>query len=208
MGKKKKKSRSLENSENAEIAAAYAEQAALYAQAQARLAAQRAATIAAEQQQASLAAAAVAAATQHSASKKTFGAFGTTISFQVNDPYNDAGARQIAVPSQIQREIRGRWTSYNLIGAKPKKSFEGPDAANVTLSVTLDSDQGINPRATLARIREAIENGTVDYLVIGGSIVGNGSRYYIESMSETWERFFQGGRVTRATGEIVFSEYR
>ena len=135
-----------------------------------------------------------------------FGSFGSTISFLVNDPYNDTGNRKVAVPSQIQREVRSRWSTYNLLGRKPKKAFSGPDSDQVTLSITLDSSQGINPRETLKRIKAAIENGTVDYLVIGGQLVGSG-RYCIESMSETWERFFQGGRVTRATAEIVFSEY-
>lgn len=202
MAKKKKKSKSLKNSSNENISAAAQEAAEKAAREKAAQEAEQKAILAAAQQQAQLGAAVAAA----SASPGTFGAFGSSIIFQVSDPYNDAGGRSIAVPSQIQRESRGRWRAYNLLGKKPLKSFEGPDSTQVTLTITLDSDHGINPRAMLDNIQQAIQNGTVDYLVIGGRIVG-GARYYIESMSETWERFFQGGRLTRATGDITFSEY-
>lgn len=144
-------------------------------------------------------------AKKDAASKTTYGSFGSAIKFAVNDPYNDKGKRLIRVPSQIQRESRARWTTYNLLGRKPKKAFEGPEAAQVTLSITLDADHGVNPRSTLDKIRQAIEKGTVNNLIIGGKVVG---KYYIESMAETWDRFFLGGGVTHATGEIIFAEYR
>jgi phage protein U len=72
------------------------------------------------------------------------------------------------------------------------------------LSITLDADQGVNPRSTFDSLIKAAEKGTVEYLVVGGKLLG---RYYIESMGDTWERFFQGGGLTRATGEITFAEY-
>jgi phage protein U len=152
------------------------------------------------------------------ASPGVFGAFGSTIMFQVKDPYSETETpdptngqilhsdHQILIPSQISRDVRGRWTSYSLIGKKPKMSFQGAEQSQVTLNITLDSNHGVNPVKTLDKIRKAIEKGTTEYLVIGGKIVG-GSKYYIESMSETWTRFFQGGKVTRATGDIVFAEY-
>lgn len=205
MAKKKKKSKSLINSDNEdlqEMAQAEKERAE---KAASSARAKQAAALALAQAQAQAEADRAAAVAAASASPGTFGTFGSTIAFQVNDPYNESGSRSIAVPSKMQRQSRGRWSSYNLIGRKPIKSFEGPDSAQVTVSITLDSDQGVNPRIMMDRIVQAIEAGTVDYLVIGGKIVG--SRCYIESMSETWERFFQGGRLTRATGEITFAEY-
>lgn len=144
-------------------------------------------------------------AKKDAASKTVYGSFGSAITFEVDDPYNDFGNRLIKVPSQIQRESRARWTTYNLLGRKPKKSFEGPEAAQVTLSITLNADHGVNPRSTLDEIRQAIEKGTVNDLIIGGKVIG---KYYIESMAETWDRFFQGGGVTHATGEIIFAEYQ
>jgi phage protein U len=138
------------------------------------------------------------------ASPGTFGAFGDSIVFRVNDPYNEKGNRSVAVPSKLERQSRGRWTTYNLLGKKPKRSFEGPDSKSIVLSITLDADQGVNPRKTFDNIIKAIEKGSVEFLVIGGKSLG---QYCIESMGDTWERFFQGGGLTRATGELTFTEY-
>lgn len=203
MAKKKKKSKSLKKSDNKDIKKKAEDAAKKDDAKKADKEKQMMQQMMTQQRKANEKNNAVAAAT---AKPGIFGTFGSDIVFQVKDPYNSKGKRMIAVPSTVEREVHSRWTTYNLLGKKPKKSFEGPDPAQITLSITLDSNQGVNPRTMLDKIRKAIEKGTVEYLVIGGKIVG-GSKYYIESMSEKWERFFKGGRVTKATGDIIFSEY-
>ena len=198
--KKKKKKKSLSKSGNVKLVA-------MYEQAQEKAKAKDAANIAKEKANAAKEQAKQKAkknGTATASSPGVFGAFGSTITFQVKDPYNEKGNRSVKVPSKIERQSRSRWTTYNLLGRKPKKSFEGPGSKSIMLSITLDADQGVNPRATFDSLLKAAEKGTVEYLVVGGKLLG---QYYIESMGDTWERFFQGGGLTRATGEITFADY-
>ena len=46
----------------------------------------------------------------------------------------------------------------------------------------------------------------MDYLVIGGKIVGK-NKVYLESMSEEWNCVWNKGELVKATVELVFKEY-
>ena len=201
--KKKKKKKSLLKSKDAKLVAMHVDMMKkAEAKEKARVTNEKAK--AAREQVKAKEAKAKANGTATAASPGVFGAFGSTITFQVKDPYNEKDNRSIKVPTKIERQSRARWTTYNLLGRKPMKSYEGPDSRSIMLSITLDADQGINPRKTFDSLVTAAEQGTIEYLVIGGKLLG---RYYIESMGDTWERFFQGGGVTKATGKITFAEY-
>lgn len=127
------------------------------------------------------------------------GNFGKTIVFEVN-------ANKIVSPTDIKRSVSGRWTKHNIVGKKPKSEFNGPDSDETTMKITLSAEHGVRPRATLDKLEEAVTNGTVDYLVIGGKIVGK-NKVYISDMSETWDTVWSRGELVKATVEITFSEY-
>ena len=93
------------------------------------------------------------------------GNFGKTITFEVN-------SNKIVSPKDIKRSVSARWQAHSLLGKKPKSEFLGPDADETTLTVVLSAEHGIRPRATLDKLENAVASGTVDYLVIGGKIVG------------------------------------
>lgn len=127
------------------------------------------------------------------------GNFGKTITFEVN-------SNKIVSPKDIKRSVSARWQEHSLLGKKPKSEFLGPDADETTLTVILSAEHGIRPRATLDKLENAVASGTVDYLVIGGKIVGK-NKVYLESMSEEWNCVWNKGELVKATVELVFKEY-
>ncbi len=127
------------------------------------------------------------------------GNFGKTITFEVN-------SNKIVTPKDIKRSVSARWQAHNILGKKPKSEFLGPDIDETSLTVVLSAEHGIRPRATLDRMESAVASGTVDYLVIGGKIVGK-NKVYLESMSEEWNCVWNQGELVKATVELVFKEY-
>ena len=118
------------------------------------------------------------------------GNFGKTITFEVSS----------------NKIVSARWQAHSLLGKKPKSEFLGPDADETTLTVVLSAEHGVKPRATLEKLENAVASGTVDYLVIGGKIVGK-NKVYLESMSEEWNCVWNKGELVKATVELVFKEY-
>ena len=127
------------------------------------------------------------------------GNFGKTITFEVS-------SNKIVSPKDITRSVSARWQAHSLLGKKPKSEFLGPDADETTLNVVLSAEHGVKPRATLEKLESAVASGTVDYLVIGGKIVGK-NKVYLESMSEEWNCVWNKGELVKATVELVVKEY-
>lgn len=130
----------------------------------------------------------------------TIGHFGKDLVFSTSD-------KKILTFSGFTQKISARWSSHNVIGGVPQKEFNGPNSRKISFKITFDAAYGVKPREMLEKLEKIIENGTVDYLVIGGRKIG-GNRFYISDMSESWDVIYNGGELERATGNISMEEYR
>lgn len=108
--------------------------------------------------------------------------------------------------SNFKRDVAGRWKEHPIVGKKPKSEFTGPDASNTSFDVKLSAEHGVKPRKTIEELEKAAENGTVDYLYIGGRKVGEG-KLKLQSMSETWDEVWNNGELVKAKVTLTFSEY-
>lgn len=127
-----------------------------------------------------------------------FGAFGKTIVFEVND-------RKILAPQDVKREISGRWKTHEIVSKRPKMEFLGPDLAETKMKIVLSAEHGVSPRKTLENIEKAVNEGTTDWLVIGGKILGS-QKVAITSCSEAWDTIYNQGELVKATVEITLKE--
>lgn len=128
------------------------------------------------------------------------GHFGKDIIFSTSD-------KKILTFGNFTQKVSARWSTHNIIGSKPHKEFNGSDSRKVTFEMTFDAIYGVKPRKMLEALEKMVENGTVDYLVIGGRKIGN-NRFYISSMSETWDVVCNRGQLERATVSVTMEEYR
>lgn len=127
------------------------------------------------------------------------GHIGKTVVFETSD-------RKILNFTKMQRTVKGRWASHSRIGKKPKKQFLGPDADQVTFSITLNAEHGVRPRKTVENIEKLIRTGKPQTVVIGSKKVGS-NKYAITEISESWETILNKGEVVKITCDITLEEY-
>ena len=114
--------------------------------------------------------------------------------------------RRILAFIGFSQSVNGRWGSHAVIGRKEQAEFNGPGKRKVSFKMCLDAVLGVRPREMLECLEDIVENGKVDYLVIGGRAVGK-NRFSVTSMSEAWDVVYSGGELARATVSVTMEEY-
>lgn len=131
--------------------------------------------------------------------RSRLGSWGSGIVFAVN-------GNKVFTPQKVKRSYGGRWKQSDIVGSVPKSEFLGPDQMTVTISITVSAEHGVRPATIISILENAVRTGRVEYLVIGGKIIGSG-KMYIESVSDEWEKIMNGGQLVKATNDITFAEY-
>ena len=127
------------------------------------------------------------------------GHIGKTVVFETSDT-------RILNFKKMQRTVKGRWASHSRVGKKPKKQFLGPDADQLTFTITLNAEHGVKPRKTVENIEKLIRTGKPQTVVIGSKKVGS-NKYAITEISESWDTILNRGEVVKITCDITLEEY-
>lgn len=126
------------------------------------------------------------------------GKYGDVI-FETND-------KRILAFNSFSQTVSGRWSSHTVIGKKERAEYNGPGKRKVTFKMVLCATLGIRPREMLEKLEDMVENGKVDYLVVGGKAIGE-NRFYMTSMSETWDTVYSRGELAKASVSVTLEEY-
>lgn len=127
------------------------------------------------------------------------GNFGSRIVFETSD-------RRILTFSGMTQKVSGKYAKHTVIGQKDRPEFTGPSNRNIAFKILLDVSMGIRPQEVIDNIEAAVENGEVEYMVIGGRPMG-GNKYSITSVSEAMDVVLSGGEIARASLNISMEEY-
>lgn len=127
------------------------------------------------------------------------GSFGKVLVFKTND-------KKILTFNEFKQTVSARWAKHDRIGKKPKSEFLGADLREVSFVVELNATLGVKPRKQIETIEKAIENGTVENLVIGGKKIGK-NKWKITNMSESWNHIMSKGELLQASVQITMEEY-
>lgn len=127
------------------------------------------------------------------------GNLGKLITFSVT-------SKKVLTFSSMNKNVKGRWSTHNIIGKRPKAEFLGPDRQQITLEVLLSSTLRVRPRKMIEKIEKTAEKGKPNILVIGGKRVGK-YQWVIESVSEAWDKVIEDGRLVSAKVNLTLSEY-
>ena len=57
-----------------------------------------------------------------------------------------------------------------------------------------------------SKIKSCIDNGSTEYLVIGGRKLSS-NKFYVSQMSDTWDVIYKNGKVSKMTMNLTFVEY-
>lgn len=108
--------------------------------------------------------------------------------------------------SGFSQSIKGRWSTHDIIGKKPRSEFLGAGLRTVNFKIVLSAMHGVRPRKTLKTMESMAEKGTAEQLVIGGKKIGNNC-FVITSLSETWDCVYAKGELVKATVSVSLTEY-
>ena len=114
--------------------------------------------------------------------------------------------KRVLTPAGFRQDLSGQWTKHKVIMSKPKLEFGGAETRKIKFTIKLDVNLGVQPRTQIDLIEWMLENGYVDYLVIGNRIIGI-NQFAITAMSETWDVVYAHGELAKATLDITLEEY-
>lgn len=92
---------------------------------------------------------------------------------------------------------------HAVIGRKPVLEFVAPGLDQITFSIRLDRFLGVDPEKELLKLREAMTNGQILPLIIGGKYLG---RWIIASLGETHARHDGRGKLIVAEADLTLKE--
>lgn len=127
------------------------------------------------------------------------GNWGTEIVFRVSE-------RQALTFQNLNRTVGSEWATHSRIGLKDQSEFLRPKLQQITFAMTIAATLGVKPRATLDKMADLAERGSVNTMVIGGLRVGR-HRWKITDISEAWDTVLNGGELISATVNVTMQEY-
>jgi hypothetical protein len=122
-----------------------------------------------------------------------------SIVFEVSD-------KKVLTFKGMTRDVSGRWTEHEVMGAKPKPEFLGPGNQKINLPITLSANLGVRPRRVLEMVETMVESGDAEYLIINCRPVGR-HPFRLTSSSETWGDMYRHGELAKANLTITLEEY-
>lgn len=108
--------------------------------------------------------------------------------------------------NNFRLDAAARTSKHNMVGAKPKLEFDGPDLDTVSMEIKLSALQGVRPRAIEKKIRAKIRSGAVAPLVVGGTVILH--RAMLTRISEAYGIVVKRGRVAEITLQATWTEYQ
>jgi phage protein U len=122
------------------------------------------------------------------------------ISFRVSS-FND-----IFTYDNFSRSASARTSQHEIIGEKALTEYLGPGLQEISFSIKLHAQWGVNPLKEIERLIDYCESGTVLTFTMGGKRVGE-HRWLIESVSSTAKYYDNRGNILSAEASVKLTEY-
>lgn len=112
---------------------------------------------------------------------------------------DEDGNLQMFSPTEVSTEVAAEWQEHRIIGRKfPKMEFIGAFNRTFSMTIVVDRQFGKSPHSVIAKLNKFCETGKVSELHIGSHKIGGGN-WYIQSISQAWDKIYSKGQLTRAT---------
>jgi len=106
----------------------------------------------------------------------------------------------------LKRTGEARWANHDVLYAKPKPEFLGPGQEEITFSVRLSAQLGVNPKAELERLRKMRDTGQLAPFIVGGQPVSQ-NLWLLESIQEGHKTHSGNGILLQADVDLTLKEY-
>ena len=125
------------------------------------------------------------------------GAFGDVV-FEVS-------SLKVETLRDLRRQSKGRYATHEIIGRKSVVDFLGVEPDEITFTMQLNADLGVDIRAEQKKLLDMLRDGEAQYLVVGGRALGQG-RWYLTGLESKVEYTDGRGWATFMTVEATLRE--
>lgn len=115
--------------------------------------------------------------------------------------------RRVRTFDDFTRDGGAALASHDVIGEKSDTEYTGLDSEEVSLTIQLRADDGVNPSTELKKLRKMRDKGKVFPVIIGGQPLSN-NNWIIESLSENVGYWTRRGRIQSAKVSVKLKEYK
>jgi Phage P2 GpU. len=127
------------------------------------------------------------------------GWFGSDVIFETSDT-------RILTFTGLKIDSAARFGSHEIIGKKPVTEYIGPGLMSLTFTVTLNGNLGVKPKDEMLLWLAMADSGQVEYLVLGGDVLGDNA-WCVKSVSEAWDTIFNLGELFSGKIDVTLEEY-
>lgn len=106
----------------------------------------------------------------------------------------------------FERSGSARWDEHEIIGHKPKSEFGGPGLEEISFTILLKVELGINPSKQLEKLRKMRDSGKAAPFIIGGKPISQ-NYWVITELSESYKVVDAKGNILVAEVNVDLKEY-
>ncbi|SHN77194.1 phage tail protein [Desulfitobacterium chlororespirans] len=108
--------------------------------------------------------------------------------------------------ANFERKGSARWSDHEILNYKPISEFIGSSLEELSFTILLKAELGVNPLKELERLRKMRDTGKVAPLIIGERPVSE-NQWSIQQLSESYKTIDDQGNVLSAEVNLGLKEY-
>lgn len=128
----------------------------------------------------------------------TLGSFGDIV-FEVS-------TKKVLTFNEFERTNSPRWNMHNTLQNKPQAEFEGPGSDEISFSILLKSELGVNPEKEAAKLRTFADTGKKAPFIRGNKPIST-NMWAIQKVTEIHRNIDNLGNVLTIQLQIDLLEY-
>ena len=117
----------------------------------------------------------------------------------------EVSSKKVETLKDLKRQARGRYATHEIVGRKSVIEFLGLEPDEITFTMQLNADLGVDIRAEQKKLLDMLRDGEAQYLVVGGRALGQG-RWYLTGLESKVEYTDGRGWATFMTVEATLRE--
>ncbi|THD15379.1 phage tail protein [Anoxybacillus gonensis] len=108
--------------------------------------------------------------------------------------------------TDFKRSGSAKWNDHEIIGHKPKSEFIGPGLEEISFTILLKAELGINPSEQLEKLRNMRDSGKVAPFILGGKPISQ-NYWSIQQLNESNKTVDNKGNILVVEVEVNLKEY-
>lgn len=117
----------------------------------------------------------------------------------------EVSTKKVLTFNNLSRSGEARWTEHDVKG-KPISEFVGPGQESASFSLTLSRSLGVDPTASLDKLRSFRDSGKTGAFIIGSKSISK-NYWYIQSLNEGEHQIDGKGRIISIKVDVNIKEY-